>query len=1517
MRKIHSLLIAGLLATAASSVHGAPLAAESSPMGQQRIFGSPSATISNTRASWLPQLPVATTSYGSVGGIRRAFSGAEVQRARALKSATAATRALATDADLRGWVIWPQSMLGLYTLPKENGATFQPYGNAETGVINGGGYDDGHGCYHGIFYTTTTEGLGEIRLMHLDSETFDILEVVPLNDGGIIAEDVAMDPTTGDVYGCYLNGQGRCWGRGNYNTGARTLIRELNEDWPIAVGCDASGQFYGITAGSEFVKINKHTGEFTHVSFTDVPYQYLAGGCVDDTTGKLLVTYNTDMKGAGIYSVDLATGKTENAVTFTNPDIVVVGPFIPAGNVGDKVPMAPSISVSAPQGTMTVSYTIGLPTTLVDGTPIAGNVGWQLLANGQVVADGAAPAGESVTGTVVISESGMTEFAAVASTAAGKSLRAEQSIYVGTGLPAAPTNVTASFADGKIKLTWNAVTSATDGGYIDPSAIRYTVASADGSVIATGLSDTKYEFEVAIPDVNTPYTYTVRAVYGDKTSSPTTSNVVRLGAYRTPFATEFNVSDIFATMGYTVIDANEDGKTWGIRGLGKGAYYPYNSRMAADDWLITPAIRMEAGRVYPFSCVAYCESSTDFERIEVKAGKSATAEGMTMEIVPSTDITVREANALTLRGLIKPDVTGDYFIGLHAISDANKYWLTVPSLSIDAGLAYATPAGVENLTITPEATGALSVTGTFTLPSLDVTGTPLTDNVTVKILRNETLVDTRTGRPGDKLNFSDNTVPSKGDYTYTVVTCLGDEDGVAVKTTAFVGPYAAAAPTTVKVTETDQPGVVTVEWDAVTTDCNGTPLNPANVSYMVYSVDEEKNLHPMLDSNVSATSTTFQALADPSTQQFIQFAVTAFNRDARSESDVRTLDPVAVGKAYSMPVLYSGSESRSEYIVYTNSRGSGFWDFYSPAKLPGAPTPKATDDYYGCYAGAAELYGDLYTGKIDLTEATRPELTFYTYKFPAGGDYFYTEDVNFIEVAALVDGKLELIETVSHKNGMEDGIWNLARVDLSPYNGKSIQLMFRAVAKSGSYTLIDEMQVKEIPAYDVAALSILAPAEVAAETPFEVKVNVVNLGYREASDFDVVLYRNGDIARTEHVSALAPGQEKTLTFDNVISYFDEMDTEAVFSAEVIFPSDEVAGNNVSDEITVNRPVLTHPAVTDLSAEKSSEGVKLIWSVYSPADLPAVEKAEDFETARPWTQEFGHWTFVSLSDSPVGMIYDFTLPGIEYHTSMCSWYVINNDGAQSVLPSSNGGYQFIASLLKSDKQINDDWAISPRLSGDAQRISFYAKSYNARYLESFEIWYTTSDSVDPDDYVKLEETDKVTVPVDWTSYSFQLPEGALHFAVRCVSKDCYMLMLDDFSFTPDPLLYAPTLIGYDIYRDGVKLNDTPVATGEYLDTDVNEGRHTYHVVARYAEGASELSNPASIDMSGIETVAASDFRVYADGLDIVISGAAQRPVSVVTIDGKTLLRAVGDRRLTVIPSLYLVTVGDTTVKLIVK
>ena len=141
-----------------------------------------------------------------------------------------------------------------------------PYGTTDlVAVINGGGYDDGEGQYHGVFYQASSSGgLSSVTIYHLDSQSLDIIYSQTLSDGGMmVADDVAMDPVTGDVYGCYLTSEGRCWGKGDYAAGTRTAIRDLQTyEWLAGVGCDADGQFYGVTVGGDFVRINKHTGEF-------------------------------------------------------------------------------------------------------------------------------------------------------------------------------------------------------------------------------------------------------------------------------------------------------------------------------------------------------------------------------------------------------------------------------------------------------------------------------------------------------------------------------------------------------------------------------------------------------------------------------------------------------------------------------------------------------------------------------------------------------------------------------------------------------------------------------------------------------------------------------------------------------------------------------------------------------------------------------------------------------------------------------------------------------------------------------------------------------------------------------------------------------------------------------------------------------------------------------------------------------------------------------------------------------
>ena len=133
---------------------------------------------------------------------------------------------------------------------------------------------------------------------------------------------------------------------------------------------------------------------------------------------------------------------------------------------------------------------------------------------------------------------------------------------------------------------------------------------------------------------------------------------------------------------FTIIDANEDGRTWNwYNGQGR---YTYSSTNAGDDWLVSPAIKLVAGKKYAFSIAAHAQSATYPERVEVKIAKSKDAAGLAAgaQVIEPTDVTT--AGFITLSNSeFTVAETGEYYIGVHAISDNDKYYLYVDDFEVD------------------------------------------------------------------------------------------------------------------------------------------------------------------------------------------------------------------------------------------------------------------------------------------------------------------------------------------------------------------------------------------------------------------------------------------------------------------------------------------------------------------------------------------------------------------------------------------------------------------------------------------------------------------------------------------------------------------------------------------------------------------------------------------------------------------------------------------------------------------
>lgn len=128
----------------------------------------------------------------------------------------------------------------------------------------------------------------------------------------------------------------------------------------------------------------------------------------------------------------------------------------------------------------------------------------------------------------------------------------------------------------------------------------------------------------------------------------------------------------------------------------------------------------------------------------------------------------------------------------------------------------------------------------------------------------------------------------------------------------------------------------------------------------------------------------------------------------------------------------------------------------------------------------------------------------------------------------------------------------------------------------------------------------------------------------------------------------------------------------------------------------------------------------------------------------------------------------------------------------------------------------------------------------------------------------------------------------------------------------------TLQGYNIYRDGVKVNDTPVSDLSFTDNDAPAGDHTYKVTALYREGESLPSNPASA-FTGLSAASADAVHVYGGRGFISVTGAQGLNATVCTVGGMTIFDGsiADDGRIWVSPGIYIVTVAGKSYKVAVR
>lgn len=264
--------------------------------------------------------------------------------------------------------------------------------------------------------------------------------------------------------------------------------------------------------------------------------------------------------------------------------------------------------------------------------------------------------------------------------------------------------------------------------------------------------------------------------------------------------------------------------------------------------------------------------------------------------------------------------------------------------------------------------------------------------------------------------------------------------------------------------------------------------------------------------------------------------------------------------------------------------------------------------------------------------------------------------------------------------------------------------------------------------------------------------------------------------------------------------------------------------------------------------------------------------EDFET---------HDDFQINSPGSIGWQYVDADNAQTYTWQACTFpnqgqkmaFIIMNPSQTSPATDSNPNYKPYSGnkMLVDFSSIdvpNNDYIISPELDfGSDFKFSFRARSYSSTYaLERIRVGYSTTNT-SPSSFKWVNEGDYVELPTEWDLYEYDIPSEAKYVTINCVSNDAFMLMIDDIfigtnnirpGVAPMKALAGTKLTGFNIYRDGIKVNDTPVTEIRYTDTVDDYGTYNYTVSAVYSDGSeSEQSDPISVEVPDIRLLPFED------------------------------------------------------------
>ncbi len=246
----------------------------------------------------------------------------------------------------------------------------------------------------------------------------------------------------------------------------------------------------------------------------------------------------------------------------------------------------------------------------------------------------------------------------------------------------------------------------------------------------------------------------------------------------TIIAGDFTAAD--AADGYTLIDGNADGHSWttidGISGL---TYDSDEAAVAADEWIITPAVKLQSGVDYKITWQFAQQGAFDPDSIDVCIGSAATVEALST--VLAHEYVDADHTGSSLRYSCAED--GDKYIAFHVKTpNAENGQLSLLALDVTC-IEKATPKAVSDYTASIDSE-TKTVKLVWTTPTEDTDGLAIVNPVGAKLYENGTLIDTFDDlTAGEIVEYEYTPASFAGKAEYSVVAFIGDNESAAVSQT--------------------------------------------------------------------------------------------------------------------------------------------------------------------------------------------------------------------------------------------------------------------------------------------------------------------------------------------------------------------------------------------------------------------------------------------------------------------------------------------------------------------------------------------------------------------------------------------------------------------------------------------------------------------------------------------------------------------------------------------------------------